>query len=568
MPTKKPTPALPPLFALLALTAALTAALPAPLLAQQPSITAVVDAASYHPTLGLPGAIATIYGTSLAASTASASSFPLPRQLAGVTVTWYGVATPLFYVSPTQINFQVPTAADQTPGIGNSPGAVVTTAPGGTSAPYDPQNATPSAWQAGGLFSQNSSGCGPGSILNVSPSGAALSLNSTANSAAPGSWISAYGTAIYEPYPGTDGEAAPANPSPKTGGNLEAILDLGSAPSLTLFDESSFWGGLAPGFAGLAQYNVRLPETLREGCAVPLQIGYNQSITQPVVLSVHRGGGPCSDPPEAGLGRILWQKSISETTGAPVASESLTVSLQASPGKLAPPPSAFTDTCTQPGNVCTSTLPEVQTPSGPACAMPGYISLDAGAVTASGPGLPSTPVPSLPYQDGHIGGLSAYQANLPSGTIQSGHFTVSASGGANVAAFQASLTIGSDIEIQTPLSGIAAWQNCQNFTVTWTGGDPNSWVTLQFVLQHPGYSAVVFAFQTRTSRGGITIPEPLSCPQGAPTPALLRIQVDPDPSEIAPFSAPGITLGGQASWRYIHDFAASYSVGPGASPSQ
>ena len=53
------------------------------------------------------GSIASIFGTNLATSTKTATTLPLPRQLGGTSVSVYGIAAPLFYVSPTQINFQM-----------------------------------------------------------------------------------------------------------------------------------------------------------------------------------------------------------------------------------------------------------------------------------------------------------------------------------------------------------------------------------------------------------------------------------------------------------------------------
>lgn len=55
-----------------------------------------------------PAAIVAIYGRNLAAATAQAQSVPLPRQLGGVTVLIGGIEAPLFFVSPGQINAQVP----------------------------------------------------------------------------------------------------------------------------------------------------------------------------------------------------------------------------------------------------------------------------------------------------------------------------------------------------------------------------------------------------------------------------------------------------------------------------
>lgn len=53
-------------------------------------------------------AIIASFGSNLAASAQNATSVPLPTSLAGVTVLVDGKPAPLFFVSPTQINYQVP----------------------------------------------------------------------------------------------------------------------------------------------------------------------------------------------------------------------------------------------------------------------------------------------------------------------------------------------------------------------------------------------------------------------------------------------------------------------------
>ena len=55
-----------------------------------------------------PGSLVSIYGLDLAANTQSADSPPLPLALAGVMVLIGGKTAPLLYVSPKQINAQVP----------------------------------------------------------------------------------------------------------------------------------------------------------------------------------------------------------------------------------------------------------------------------------------------------------------------------------------------------------------------------------------------------------------------------------------------------------------------------
>jgi hypothetical protein len=113
-----------------------------PLLAQKPVINpgGVVNAASLASVSGpghalVPGAIASIFGRNLAASTAIAGSYPLPRTLAGTSVAVNGVAAPLFYVSPGQINFQVPFSTDtgSYSGYGHA-SIIVTTAAGASDA--------------------------------------------------------------------------------------------------------------------------------------------------------------------------------------------------------------------------------------------------------------------------------------------------------------------------------------------------------------------------------------------------------------------------------------------------
>ena len=70
-------------------------------------IGAVTNGASFNDALA-PGALATVFGSQLAPSTQEAGSLPLPLAMQGVSVTVNGVPAPLKYVSPLQINFQIP----------------------------------------------------------------------------------------------------------------------------------------------------------------------------------------------------------------------------------------------------------------------------------------------------------------------------------------------------------------------------------------------------------------------------------------------------------------------------
>ena len=71
------------------------------------TITGAQNAASFKPVFA-PGMLMSLYGTNLANSTQAAKSMPLPRNMDGVTVAVNGLPAPLWFVSPGQINVQIP----------------------------------------------------------------------------------------------------------------------------------------------------------------------------------------------------------------------------------------------------------------------------------------------------------------------------------------------------------------------------------------------------------------------------------------------------------------------------
>jgi uncharacterized protein (TIGR03437 family) len=72
-----------------------------------PTISGLTNGASFKQSFA-PGMILSVFGSQLAPSTQSASSVPLPISMAGVAATVNDVAAPLFFVSPGQLNIQVP----------------------------------------------------------------------------------------------------------------------------------------------------------------------------------------------------------------------------------------------------------------------------------------------------------------------------------------------------------------------------------------------------------------------------------------------------------------------------
>jgi uncharacterized protein (TIGR03437 family) len=84
------------------------------------------------------------------------------------------------------------------------------------------------------------------------------------------------------------------------------------------------YAGPAPGLVGADQVNVLYfnfgpIETvpLPEGCRVALSVvgsGTTDLISQPANVSIHSGGGACSDTPAGSLGIATWQQNVTSDT--------------------------------------------------------------------------------------------------------------------------------------------------------------------------------------------------------------------------------------------------------------
>src|SRR5437899_5683264 len=127
-------------------------------MAQAPFV--MVNAASYA-SAASPDALTTIFGSSLAATTATAvldAAGNLPTELAATRVEIAGVAAPLIYVSPTQINLVVPAGIDP----GTVDVVVKNTASGATKL-----SSALLRTAAPGVFTSDATGARPGAILNA-----------------------------------------------------------------------------------------------------------------------------------------------------------------------------------------------------------------------------------------------------------------------------------------------------------------------------------------------------------------------------------------------------------------
>jgi adhesin/invasin len=193
----------------------------------------IVNAASYQKGLA-PGSLFTIFANTLSGGTFTAASAPWATSWNGISVKINGIAAPLGYVSPTQINAQVPFEIG--PGT-----AQLTIASNGTTAgpvALTIQSASPGVFMYAG-----------GRAPAINQDG---TLNLPTNPASVGSYISVYltGQGMVD-QPVLTGAAAPIRTIANTLAQTTATI--GGVAATVPFS------GLAPGYVGLGQVNLLVP---------------------------------------------------------------------------------------------------------------------------------------------------------------------------------------------------------------------------------------------------------------------------------------------------------------------
>ena len=205
-------------------------------------VTAAVNAASFQAGPVAAGSLISIFGSGLAMATASASTQPLPISIADVGVQVNGVPAPLLYVSPLQINAQVP---PETPA--GTASVIVTVAGVSTAAlSMQVQPAAP------GIFTRST-----GEAAAVDTSGQAITAD---HPAASGSVISVFLTGLGIT-------------------NLPVTTTIAAIPATVQFS------GPAPGYVGLGQVNVLVPDVPSGVQAINVVVNGVPSNTASVAIS-------------------------------------------------------------------------------------------------------------------------------------------------------------------------------------------------------------------------------------------------------------------------------------------
>ncbi|MCZ6489943.1 MAG: hypothetical protein O7A06_05375, partial [Acidobacteria bacterium] len=237
----------------------------------------VVNGASFRPATDLggalaPGSIVAIFGNNLADDLQLATAVPLPTTLGNTSVTFNGISAPLFFVSPTQINAQVP--------FDVLPGEVSVQIKRGseTSASQTVSVATVSP----GIFALNQQGTGQGAVLIANTATfAAPSGSIPSQEARPANrldFISIFASGLG------DVTNRPANGAPPSGEDLSTTM---AAPAVTIggVDVLPSFSGLTS-FVGLYQVNVQVPSNAPTGEAVEVVLTIGGVTSNTVTIAV------------------------------------------------------------------------------------------------------------------------------------------------------------------------------------------------------------------------------------------------------------------------------------------
>lgn len=219
----------------------------------QVSQNGVVNAVSYQKTIA-PGGAVSIFGQNLA-SAATASSVPLPTVLGGVCVTLDNVALPLFMTSSGQINVQIP------PSTKTGTHTLVVRSPerhtSGSQVSITVQKYAPAVF----INAQT------GQAAVFRENGIPISKSAKAKRDEP---LIMYAAGLGATHGGTvtAGSPAPSSPVAETDTVQVFFGDPKMSQSAVIVD----WSGLAPGFVGVYQLNLRVPGFHEKGDALPVTV--------------------------------------------------------------------------------------------------------------------------------------------------------------------------------------------------------------------------------------------------------------------------------------------------------
>jgi uncharacterized protein (TIGR03437 family) len=220
----------------------------------------ILNAGSLLPGPLAPGEVVTLIGAGIGpASSQQPVGSSSSTVLAGASVLFDGTPAPLLYAEPSQINAVVPYGVS-----GKTATQLEVTSQGEMIARVSLSTAA----TVPAIFTLNSSGVGPGAILNQD-----LTVNSPSNPAGRGSAVSVFATGAGQTDPpGIDGQVAGTIlPSPL----LPVSVRIGGLDAQTLY------AGGAPGLiAGVIQVSCLIPIAAPSGLSVPIVLTIGPASSQ------------------------------------------------------------------------------------------------------------------------------------------------------------------------------------------------------------------------------------------------------------------------------------------------
>jgi uncharacterized protein (TIGR03437 family) len=216
-----------------------------------PVLAKVVNAADSTTNIA-PGGLISIYGQFLSPVNLATSQIPLPTAVADSCLTVNGLPVPILFVSPDQINAQMPFSM-----VGDV--TMILHTPGGVSDNYN-LTVLPTAPS---VFNALLPGLSSPVATIVRNSNGELVTGS--NPVHPGDVLVIYATGLGETAPaGQTGSPAPMSP----------LFPALTVPTVTLGNAnlSLLYAGLAPGEIGVYQINVKVPSNVPQGLSIPLEI--------------------------------------------------------------------------------------------------------------------------------------------------------------------------------------------------------------------------------------------------------------------------------------------------------
>jgi uncharacterized protein (TIGR03437 family) len=226
-------------------------------------MTAVVASGSALAGAIAPGELISIFGSGIGGAPTTLQLGPshqVASSLSNTQVMINGIAAPLVYVSPDQINAIVPYE------VAGSTQVTIQVLYGGGSGP---SWSVPVVAAAPSVFTVSGSGVGQASVVNADGS-----VNSASNPAARGTIVQIYATGGGQTAPAGSTGAVAAGPA-----NLleTPVVQIGGVNAQVIY------AGAAPGEVdGVVQINVLIPATVTPGGAVPVVIIIGEVSSQAV----------------------------------------------------------------------------------------------------------------------------------------------------------------------------------------------------------------------------------------------------------------------------------------------